>query len=381
MEHQPLRGADVRDRNQKLILRLLFQHGALSQSHVVNKTGLKAPTVFRIFSKLEEDRYIRPCKNPAGDSGQESERKGRRPSYYCVVPNAAYAVGVDFSTSGASVIIADFVNEVIFHQVTEFAPGIDRDEILAQIRNLIDLGIDRAAIDRSRIVGIGIGAPGTVDTATGVVVDYARIAGLAGYSLKDHFEALFKVPVLVHNNASVIAASEYHYATAKEFDSVLAVLVRAGVGAAFVNHGRIFLNGTTTALEIGRTSTCLPDGPAEAPQAPSLESIVGELPMLELIARTENIGSWPEAETRLEYDRIAELLAGPATVLATSVRNLYHVVHPDAVLVISRFTKLAQTLAAAVAAAVPEVTALPIVYDPVKACFGATDLVFQQFFS
>jgi DNA-binding Lrp family transcriptional regulator len=124
MDHQPLRSTDIRDRNQKLILRLLSRNGPMSQSLVVQATGLRAPTVFRIFAKLEEARFIRPCESPANNSGQaDAERKGRRPTYFCVVPDAAYAVGVDFSRSGVSVIVVNFVNEVIHHQNTDFAPG------------------------------------------------------------------------------------------------------------------------------------------------------------------------------------------------------------------------------------------------------------------
>ena len=384
MEHQPLRSADVRDRNQKLILRLLFQRGALSQSQVVAETGLKAPTVFRIFSKLEEEQYIRPCEAPESDS--ELDRRGRRPAYFCVVPEAVFAVGVDFSTFGASVILVNFVNDVIYHEGIEFPPGIKRDEVLSRVGALVGSAIDASSIDPRRLVGIGMGAPGTVDTNAGKVVEYSRIDGLAGFELKQHFQELFGVPVLVHNNASVIAASEYHYDTARDFDSVLAVLVRGGVGAALVNHGRIFLNGATTALEMGRTTVAAHEAvegtSAVANGLPTLESIVGEQPLLEImVAREAGITSWADVEARVPAETVTSALAGPASVLATSVRNIYHVLHPDAVLIISRYRKLAETLTAAVAEKVPEIAALPVTYDPVKACYGATDLVFQAFFS
>jgi predicted NBD/HSP70 family sugar kinase len=375
MEHQPLRSTDVRDRNKKLILRLLFQNGTMSQSQVVQATGLKAPTVFRIFTKLEEERYIQPCDSPDdAPNVVDPERKGRRPAYYCVVPAAAYAVGVDFSTSGASVIVVDFVNQVIHHENQDFTPGIHRDDLLSRMGSMIDSGLAACHIDLQRLVGIGIGAPGVVNTETGVVVEYSRIDGLMGYSIKEHFSQRFSVPVFVHNNASIIAASEQHYNSAREYKGVLAVLVRGGVGAAFVNHGKIFLNGATTALELGRTSVC-------SAGDQTLESIAGEQPLLDLLSDAEPVGDWHEAQSRLPVSRIAELLAGPAGQLATAVRNLYHILHPDVVLVISRYEKLARVLTEAVGCAVPEVTAVPITYDPVKACYGATDLVFRHFFS
>ena len=381
MEHGPLRSKDVRDRNQKLVLRILFQDRATSQSRVVQMTGLKAPTVFRIFAKLEEESYIRPCENPDGVNGSEGERKGRRPAYYCVDPSAAFAVGVDFSTGGASVVVVNFVNEVIHHQIQDFAPGIHRDEALSRIGSMIGAALDACGIKPHRLLGIGIGAPGIVNTESGVVVEYSRIDGLTGYSVKEHFEQLFGAPVMVHNNASVIAASEYRYGAAMDYDSVLAVLVRGGVGGAFVNHGQIFVNGSTTALELGRTSVCLAD-PSHVPADPqSLESLVAEQPLLEKVRHSAAMESWPEAQEKLPASRIGQILVNPARMLAIAVRNLYHILHPDAILVISRYEKLACVLTAAIDVAVPESTVIAVTYDAVKACHGATDLVFQRFFS
>lgn len=380
MEHQPLRSTDVRDRNQKLILRLLFQNGATSQSQVVQQTGLKAPTVYRIFAKLEAENYIRPCEAPA-EVAAETDRKGRKPVYYCVVPDAAFAVGIDFSTAGASAIVVNFVNQVIHHQSREFTPGIGRDEALSMIGALVGSALDACGIKPQQLIGIGIGAPGVVNTLTGVVVEYSRIAGLSDYSLKDHFESVFRVPVFVHNNASVIAESEYHYDVAREYDSVLAVLVRGGVGAAFVNHGRLFVNGTTTALELGRTSACFSEAGAIQDDAQTLESVVGEAPLLERLRKATGVTDWNTAEREIPTEQLAELLDLPARMLATAVRNLYHILHPDAILLMSRYAALADVLQNAVARAVPETDAIAVPYDPVKACYGATDLVFQQFFT
>jgi predicted NBD/HSP70 family sugar kinase len=381
MEQAPLRSTDIRDRNQKLVLQLLFEKGAMSQSQVVLETGLKAPTVFRIFAKLAEDNYITPCDCPGGPSPETGERKGRRPAYYCAVPTAAYAVGVDFSTAGVSVIVVDFLNRVIHHQSRDFTPGIHRDEVLSRIGQLIGASLDHCHVKRDRLIGIGIGAPGVVNTETGVVEEYARIDGLASYSIKGHFEKLFGVPVFVHNNASVIAASEYYYDAAVDYESVLAVLVRGGVGGAFVNHGTLFVNGSTTALELGRTSVCFPGGEAIASDPQTLESLAGEEPLLEAIRAAEGVAAWCDVEERVPEERLADLIRQPAGVLATAVRNLYHILHPEAVLVISRYAKLARVLAAEIGRAVPEATAIPVPYDPVKACHGATDLVFRRFFA
>ena len=253
MMHHPLRSNDIRESNEKLVLNLIFRNGGTSQSQIVQQTGLKAPTVFRIFAKLESEGLIQPCRTDGiPDEPRTSERKGRRPNYYCVEPSSGYAIGVDFSRLAASVIVVDFGNQVIHHEASDLEPSLTREGVLDVLEQLITRAIAASGISTDQILGIGIAAPGVVDTETGTVLEYERIAGLSGYAIGAHFEKRFEAPVLVHNNASVIASSAYHYGAAQEEKSLLAVLVRSGVGGALITHGEVFVNGPATALEIGR---------------------------------------------------------------------------------------------------------------------------------
>ena len=390
MVRQALRSNDIRESNEKLVLSLIFQAGRASQSEIVQSTGLKAPTVFRIFTKLEEEGFIRLCgEEDAGDTdGRKSrEKKGRRPSFYCVRPEACYAVGVDFSSLAASVIVVNFGNEVIDHESIDLAQGLDRDSVLDRIAALIHAALNRRGLTAERVIGLGVAAPGVVDTVEGRVVQYGRIEGLSDYSIKDRYEAEFGVPVYVHNNASVIAASVYHYGhygPERSAESLLAILVRSGVGGALVENGKIFLNGTRTALEIGSLSAgtrTAPD-PADAGRdTDAVEAIVAEGPMLARLWNAFGVTSWEEVEVKLSVDEVRPHLEQARRSLGLVARDLYHVFRPELILLIVRFSVLADILGEALREAVPEARVSSIVYDPVQACFGATDLVFRAFFA
>ncbi|TVR71358.1 MAG: ROK family transcriptional regulator [Spirochaetaceae bacterium] len=376
-----LRSNDIREANEKLVLNLIFQNNTISQSQVVQQTGLKAPTVFRIFAKLENAGFIRPCSlENLPDEPIETERKGRRPSYFCVEPGCGYAIGVDFSTSGAAVILVDFRNQVIYRDSTEFSDPPDRDTTLSVIEHIIRRALEETGVAAESVIGIGLAAPGVVDTVNGVVLEYLRIEGLSGFSLRGHFESIFETPVYVHNNASVIASGAYHYGAARDEPSLLAVLVRFGVGAALVNHGQIFLNGTNTALEVGRTSTCAASAEDVAGDRSTLEMMIAEQPLLTRLKETFPVADWLEADRELTVAQASAALTRERLTFGMSVRNLYHVFHPDAILLISRYRLLSEFLAESVRAALPERRVIAMVYDPVQACYGATDLVFQQFF-
>lgn len=398
MRHQPLRSNDIRESNEKLVLNLIFQHGTTSQSQVVQETGLKAPTVFRIFAKLEEAGFIRQCgegkpgTTPAGQGaagnawaarpgGATGERKGRRPNFYCVEPESGYAVGVDFSSLAAAVIVVDFGNRVIYEESTELPPGQDREQILGTIGEMITTALKKSSVKNDSLLGIGIASPGVVDTHSGTVIDYPRIHGLSGYSVRDHFEELFDVPVFVHNNASVIASSAYHYGSAKDENSLLAVLVRSGVGGALVTHGDIFLNGTSTAIEVGRTTIFPATTEEVAGDLRALENTVAERPMLDRLRETYKVQSWEAVEKKLTPPEVSSALHQERLDLGAAVRNLHHIFHPEAILLITRFQILSEVFGDAIRAVLPERRVIPTIYDPVQACYGATDIVFKQFFN
>ncbi|AFG36234.1 ROK family transcriptional regulator [Spirochaeta africana] len=381
MKRRPIRHTDIRLNNERLILQLAFQHGTISQSMVVKHTGLKAPTVFRIFAKLSEAGFISQCEDSASiDQGIPPDRKGRRPNLYCVNPTSGYALGIDFSSLGAAVIAVDFSNTVIYRNSMELSGISEREQVMEILEQLLQTALQDSRLPEEALLGIGVAAPGVVDTATGRVQRYARIKGLSGYSIKERLEQRFEVPVHVHNNASVIASSAYHYGCAREERSVLAILVRSGIGGALVKGGEIFLNGSTTALEIGSTSPspCTPE--QLLADSATLESMVAEAPLLNRLQQRYAVGDWNEADSRLSPAEINSALHEEQLAFATTVRNLYHIFHPDAVLLISRFPALSRFLEDSARAVLPESRLLPMVYDPVQACYGATDIVFREFF-
>ena len=296
MEAKPLRSADIRARNEKLVLSLIRRQRGISQSQVAQRTGLKPPTVFRIFQVLEEQGFISNCvedpevqrdkqsePQPPGQLERQSavrsdtqagaeterpeterpgterpggerpgaERKGRRPAYYCVNPHALYVVGVDFWARSASAVVVDFAGTPVYRDILDLNGLTGVEEILERLEALITEAIEQAGIDRGRLLGIGVGAPGMVDIESGVVLRYPRIEGMDGFPLRERLEEAFGVPVHLHNNAAVIALSEYRYGSVRGRRSVLTLVLRAGVGGAFIQNGSLFVNHHRTALEVG----------------------------------------------------------------------------------------------------------------------------------
>jgi predicted NBD/HSP70 family sugar kinase len=389
MNRRPLRSYDVRERNEKLVLSIIHGADGISQSEVASITGLKPPTVFRIFSQLQADGVIREC-TPDRPS---TPSKGRKPSFYCVVPESLYIIGIDFWAGSAAVVVADFAGDAVYSQVTEIPPDIGADAVMGEISALVRRAIASSGLGAEKVLGIGVGAPGIVDIGTGTIVRYPRIPGFDGYGVAARIEEEFGWPVHVHNNTAVLALGEYRYGCAAGHQSVMTFLVRSGVGGAFLQDGRVLTNRGRTVLEVGHM-VLDPDGEGASGLDGSLEAYLSE-GALEATVRNCGFGSLaefgerPAASASPVSDACPDLREA-ARRFAQAVHSLSNLLNPESYLIVSRHRWLSEYLAAALdeyldsdAPGLSEGAAavLPQTYDPLRACHGAADLVLDRFFA
>jgi predicted NBD/HSP70 family sugar kinase len=387
MKTRPLRSRDVRERNEKLVLKLIYNRRGISQSEISSITGLKPPTIFRIFTSLIEQGFITECDTDR----VVAEKKGRKPSFFCVNPRVRYSIGVDFWWQSAAVLVADFSGQPIHEELVKFEVGIDAERMMIQIENLIRNAIRKSGIQEQKIIGIGIGAPGVVDIQEGRVLKYPRAKGMTNYSIKDRISASFPIPVYIHNNCSVIALSEYRYGRARGQESMLAILIRAGVGGAFIQDGRAFVNQNKTALEVGHLSVDVDGRRCQCGARGCLESYLSEEAILQEVEAAGERATWENLEELLKRKdpKTTEVMNRLGAILWTAVCSLINLLNPEAVLIVSRHRFLSDFFVSVIRESLQKlalenqlgpVNVISEEYRPTIACKGAADLVFDHFF-
>lgn len=405
MTQRPLRSYDVRERNEKLVLQLIQRADGISQSEVSQSTGLKPPTVFRIFSQLESEGLIRECSAERRTAGT----KGRKPVFYCVVPESFYTIGVDFWAGSAAVVVLDFAGTTVHSRVVDTAVDVDAEEVMKALSSLINDAVSAGGLEPERVLGVGVGAPGIVDIRTGHVLRYPRIRGMNDYPVKDRLEEDIGRPVHVHNNTAVLTLGEYRYGLATGQQSVLSVLIRSGVGGAFLQDGHILTNRGRTVLELGHMVLDPGGPPCESGLGGCLESYLSEAAIGEAL-RSAGYGDLEEAERRFEAEGYARLeastsqrrallsqLVGSSRQLqdialrfSQAIHSLSNLLNPECYLIVSRYRWLSQFLSTALdeyldadSPGLSEGAAeiVPQKYDPIRACRGAADLVLDSFFA
>jgi glucokinase len=110
-----------------------------------------------------------------------------------------------------------------------------------------------AKLKPGELAGIGVGSPGVVDSATGVVSEARNIHGWEGsFELGPALEHELDVPVSIGNDVSVATAAEFELGAGREYQSLLGVFWGTGVGGGVILDGRPW-HGRGAAGEIGHT--------------------------------------------------------------------------------------------------------------------------------
>jgi glucokinase len=162
-----------------------------------------------------------------------------------------YLVGVDL---GGTKILAGIFNnslECIGTAKLSTKPQRGVESVIERIDRCIQDAVDEADLSLKQVSGIGVGAPGAVDSDSGNVLFAPNLEGWKDVPLKKELEKHTGVPVFVENDAN-IAVLGVHVAELKgKPRSVIGIFVGTGIGGGLIVNGELYSGFNHTAGEIG----------------------------------------------------------------------------------------------------------------------------------
>jgi len=121
--------------------------------------------------------------------------------------------------------------------------------IIAQIFDCVEHLIKD--LDKSKIRGIGIGAPGPIDLKRGVVLSPPNVKALSGLPLADLVQKKFKTKVILDNDVNCFGIAEGILGAGKGKQNIIGLTLGTGVGGCLILRGRLFHGRDGSASEIG----------------------------------------------------------------------------------------------------------------------------------
>jgi predicted NBD/HSP70 family sugar kinase len=231
----------TRRSNERLVLRTIYEQGPISRADAARVTGLTRTTISDVVDGLMATGLV-------VEMGTGRSTGGKAPILLAVPADARHVVGVDVDRDRVSGAIVNLRGEVRARDTRDLA-GRNGEAALRELESLV-LDLSRAASEP--LVGIGIGTPGLVDTATGTVL-WAVGLDWRDVPVGERLAVLTGLPVVVINDSQAAAMAEWAFGHHDSSSALIVVKVGEGIGAGVVIRGRLYPGDDSGAGEIGHT--------------------------------------------------------------------------------------------------------------------------------
>lgn len=344
MYMQPLRGPDLRQLNERIVLNLFYDYEKVSQSDIVSLTGLKPSTVLRIFSNLE--RYGEICLIDPELEKNKRSIVGRHPVYYRINPSAHYTVGLSLARDVLELVIVDFALNIVHSEQSAFSFPPEIDSLTENIANFVKKALEDSSIAPSSILGVGIGCSGNVDPDRGLLLSLPEFPNMRNYPLREKLEELLKTRVFLQG-ANLLAAQYYNrYSDMETRDRILYVSIGSSVSASFYTRTSGGMLGGVPSLPVGWMLLQRPDSIINMRDVRTLNSICSEENILAAMSAF-HVASMGELEEALKENNpsLECVVQNISDALSYCVSNLSMLFQPQAVIIASRSKRFSLLLA------------------------------------
>jgi predicted NBD/HSP70 family sugar kinase len=229
------------DYNLRAVLQAVRLSGDTTRVAIAQQTGLTAPTIANITSRLVEMGLVRNAGRMQGGRGQPALRLQ-------VNPDGAFAIGLNIDRDHLTLVTLDLAGQVRSRSTREIAFAMP-DDVVAFVTEDIDRVIADGGVDRDRILGVGVAIPDDL----GRIALPHRPAGYDRWNAVDLSAMLSVLPWPIHcdNDAAAAALGEAEYGTGFDNPSFFYLLISAGLGGGPVIDRSYHRGANARSGEIG----------------------------------------------------------------------------------------------------------------------------------
>lgn len=331
----------IKAHNLHLLLLTLLRHQPISRVRLARLTGLSTTTITNLTADLIEQGVLAEVGT---DLAATTLGAGRPPQALALVAESRYAVGVHIGVRTMRIALgnleAAIVDRIVLTHQTGEAVGHALDRMAEGVMRLLNHYPDLAG----RVVGVGVGASGLVETAAGI----NRLAPNLGWTkvpLRDELQKRLGLPVQVDNNVRCMALAESLYGQGKYAKALAFVYGRVGVGAGLVVDGQVYRGAGYGAGEIGHwTILPLSGDLCRCGNRGCLETLAGESVIVELARQLapdlidDALSSGRDPldallnAARDGHEAMREMLRERASYVGIALANLVNVLNPQMIL-------------------------------------------------
>ncbi len=225
------------------IISAVRYHENISRHDVKKITGYSMTTVLNIINDLVKQRWL-------VEEDCITVRAGRRPTWLHICPDGFYSIGVEFNADRMISVVMDFSFAVIYTDETKVSVEDSKEELIDKIKTAIRNAMDFLGDKKKKVIGIGLGLPGSLDRKNGVGIEYAHLKSWKNIPIKTIIEEEFGFPIFIENNINTMTVAYRWDKYQEKADDFVFISLRYGIRMGMVINNRLFI-GDGNAGEIG----------------------------------------------------------------------------------------------------------------------------------
>lgn len=170
-----------------------------------------------------------------------------------------YYIGIDLGGTNIKAGVVDEEFNIVSKATCRTNLPRPAEEICADMAKVALEAVEKAGLTLDDINSVGIGTPGTANSATGVI-EYSNNLGFLNFPVVELMKTYIPKPCYVENDANAAAYGEYVAGAAKGANDAVCITLGTGVGGGIIINGKIYSGFNFAGAEIGHTVVD-PNGP------------------------------------------------------------------------------------------------------------------------
>ena len=233
------------NRAEAEVVRILWKQASVSRPDIGRITGWsKAKTSQQIQNLLSKGYLV--------EAGEQASQGGRKPRLLHLNRQLGYLVGLDIGATSIDLVLADVSGQILQRRAEPADVRQSPDAFLSRCSELILDMVTAQACRPEQILGIGVGVPGPVDFARGVLVAPPLMPLWEDFPIRSFFQKTFPAAyVVIDNDVNIMALGELRAGGGAGVDDFLFVKIGTGIGCGIVSNGSMHRGSMGCAGDIG----------------------------------------------------------------------------------------------------------------------------------
>lgn len=235
----------LRSANRYIVLMALLERGQLTVEDIIRITQLSRPTVLQILKELMQEQLITKA-------GKHQTEVGRQPTLYTINNQSYFAMGIDIDLPEVHLAISNLLGNLVYSCSQEISSDIKAPVLANALVDLINRALAEVAIDKTSIIGLGLGIPAIVDTKRNIAPRISQVPTWMDLDIAGYIFEHTGIHVFVHNDVHLLGLIERKQKKLQT-ESFIYIAHRSGVGSAVFIDGKLYDGSYGNSGTLGHT--------------------------------------------------------------------------------------------------------------------------------